>query len=425
MEQVQLEQLSPMMQQYMKTKEENGDCILFYRLGDFYEMFFDDAVTVSRELELTLTGKECGLKERAPMCGVPYHALDTYLNRLVQKGYRVAIAEQMEDPRLAKGLVKREVVRIVTPGTIISDLALDEAKNNYLMCIVYIDRTFGLGVADISTGDFHVTEVEDVYKRQLLTASSRERTQIFRNIFRTRIYDAIQNVLASRAKEMLADIGRLKTQCDEVVQSVRSDDENWKTACSLKDKNYSALLRMAEEALAQDRRLLKNLDARTERLEASVRRLMLRTDAARELNLKIDRYHECCQKLAQLRQEEARAKRARKQLDASSRFLKAKPAFEALNSARMRLKEAEASRLQAERTLAGLNREFAKKQQEQQRAPKRAALLAQLEEKLRRQKLMEEKCLELMKREAELKQRQDIYLKLEEEMCIRDRESVL
>ena len=130
----------------MKTKEENGDCILFYRLGDFYEMFFDDAVTVSRELELTLTGKECGLKERAPMCGVPYHALDTYLNRLVQKGYRVAIAEQMEDPRLAKGLVKREVVRIVTPGTIISDLALDEAKNNYLMCIVYIDRTVGLGV---------------------------------------------------------------------------------------------------------------------------------------------------------------------------------------------------------------------------------------------------------------------------------------
>ena len=162
MEQVQLEQLSPMMQQYMKTKEENGDCILFYRLGDFYEMFFDDAVTVSRELELTLTGKECGLKERAPMCGVPYHALDTYLNRLVQKGYRVAIAEQMEDPRLAKGLVKREVVRIVTPGTIISDLALDEAKNNYLMCIVYIDRTFGLGVADISTGDFHVTEVDSV-----------------------------------------------------------------------------------------------------------------------------------------------------------------------------------------------------------------------------------------------------------------------
>ena len=162
MEQVQLEQLSPMMQQYMKTKEENGDCILLYRLGDLYEMFFDDAVTVSRELELTLTGKECGLKERAPMCGVPYHALDTYLNRLVQKGYRVAIAEQMEDPRLAKGLVKREVVRIVTPGTIISDLALDEAKNNYLMCIVYIDRTFGLGVADISTGDFHVTEVDSV-----------------------------------------------------------------------------------------------------------------------------------------------------------------------------------------------------------------------------------------------------------------------
>ena len=260
-------------------------------------------------------------------------------------------------------------------------------------------------IAMIAQGEF----------QELLTASSRERTQIFRNIFRTRIYDSIQNVLASRAKEMFADISRLKTQCDEVVQSVRSDDENWKTACSLKDKNYSALLRMAEEALAQDRRLLKNLDARTERLEASVRRLMLRTEAARELNLKIDRYHECCQKLAQLRQEAPRAKQARKQLDASSRFLKAKPAFEALNGARMRQKEAEASRLKAERTLTGLNGEFVKKQREQQRAPERAALLAQLEEKLRGQKLMDEKCLELMKREAELKQRQDVYLNLEED----------
>lgn len=144
----------------METKKEYPDCILFYRLGDFYEMFFDDAVTVSKELEITLTGKECGLEERAPMCGVPYHAVDTYLNRLVQKGYKVAIAEQMEDPRLAKGLVKREVIRVVTPGTITSAQALDESKNNYLMGIVYIGETFGIAVADISTGDFLVTEVE-------------------------------------------------------------------------------------------------------------------------------------------------------------------------------------------------------------------------------------------------------------------------
>ncbi len=152
--------LSPMMVHYLETKEQYKDCILFYRLGDFYEMFFEDAITVSRELELTLTGKECGLEERAPMCGVPHHAVEVYLNKLVQKGYKVAIAEQMEDPRLAKGLVKREVVRVVTPGTITSAQALDETKNNYLMGIVYVGEIFGLATADISTGDFFVTEVE-------------------------------------------------------------------------------------------------------------------------------------------------------------------------------------------------------------------------------------------------------------------------
>jgi DNA mismatch repair protein MutS len=152
--------LSPMMTHYLETKKEYPDCVLFYRLGDFYEMFFDDAVTVSRELEITLTGKECGLEERAPMCGVPHHALENYLIRLVQKGFKVAIAEQMEDPKLTKGLVKREVIRVVTPGTITSAQALDETKNNYLMGIVYIGETFGIAVADISTGDFLVTEVE-------------------------------------------------------------------------------------------------------------------------------------------------------------------------------------------------------------------------------------------------------------------------
>lgn len=152
-------QLSPMMQHYMETKKEYPDCILFYRLGDFYEMFFDDALTASRELEITLTGKECGLEERAPMCGVPYHAVDSYLSRLVQKGYKVAIAEQMEDPKQAKGLVKREVIRVVTPGTITSSQALDETKNNYLMAIVYLGDKMGVSVADITTGDFLVTEV--------------------------------------------------------------------------------------------------------------------------------------------------------------------------------------------------------------------------------------------------------------------------
>lgn len=153
-------QLSPMMQKYLETKEQYKDCILFYRLGDFYEMFFDDAVLVSKELELTLTGKDCGLEERAPMCGIPYHAVETYLSRLVEKGYKVAIGEQVEDPKLAKGLVKREVVRVVTPGTNLCTSSLDETKNNYLMCVSYTDDVFGLAITDITTGDFMVTEVD-------------------------------------------------------------------------------------------------------------------------------------------------------------------------------------------------------------------------------------------------------------------------
>jgi DNA mismatch repair protein MutS len=154
-------EFTPMMQKYLETKEEYKDCILFYRLGDFYEMFFDDAVTVSRELELTLTGKSCGMEDRAPMCGVPYHAVDTYLEKLIAKGYKVAICEQVEDPKLAKGLVKREVTRIVTPGTNLNMAALDESKNNYLMCIVYLGDTIGISIVDISTGDYFVTQVDN------------------------------------------------------------------------------------------------------------------------------------------------------------------------------------------------------------------------------------------------------------------------
>lgn len=192
-------QLTPMMQQYLQTKLEYMDCILFYRLGDFYEMFFDDARIASKELELTLTGKDCGMAERAPMCGVPYHAVDGYLNKLVSKGYKVAIGEQMEDPKLAKGLVKREVIRIVTPGTNLDAQALDETRNNYLMCVVRACQTrngldsadrsvcqpqsgseiadascrrensrgrylYGVSVADISTGEYLMSEVDSERK---------------------------------------------------------------------------------------------------------------------------------------------------------------------------------------------------------------------------------------------------------------------
>ncbi|MEE3467805.1 MAG: DNA mismatch repair protein MutS [Eubacterium sp.] len=157
-------QLSPMMQNYLDTKEEYKDCIVFYRLGDFYEMFFDDAKLVSRELELTLTGKACGLEERAPMCGVPFHSADTFIHRLVDRGYKVAICEQMEDPKQAKGLVRREVTRIITPGTNSFTEAMEDDRNNFLMGIVAAPEGFGMAVTDVSTGEFHVAEIEDANK---------------------------------------------------------------------------------------------------------------------------------------------------------------------------------------------------------------------------------------------------------------------
>lgn len=161
-----MSEYTPMMEQYLEIKKEYKDYVLFYRLGDFYEMFFEDAINVSKELELTLTGKNCGAKERAPMCGVPYHAVEGYLNKLVKKGYKVAICEQVEDPKTAKGIVRREVIRIVTPGTNTDSQALDESRNNYIMCIVYLTDKYGVSIADVSTGDYAVTEVDS--ERKLL-----------------------------------------------------------------------------------------------------------------------------------------------------------------------------------------------------------------------------------------------------------------
>ena len=152
---------SPMMQHYLQTKEEYKDCILFYRLGDFYEMFFDDAKTVSKELELTLTGKDCGQEERAPMCGIPFHAAENYITRLVSNGHKVAICEQMEDPKKAKGIVKREVIKVVTPSTNLNSQSLDETKNNYLCGIVYLGDKIGVSFIDYTTGDYFVTELEN------------------------------------------------------------------------------------------------------------------------------------------------------------------------------------------------------------------------------------------------------------------------
>lgn len=155
------QQLTPMMQQYMETKKEYPDCILFYRLGDFYEMFYEDALTASKVLEITLTGKNCGLEEKAPMCGVPYHAVETYLNKMVSSGYKVAICEQMEDPATTKGIVRREVIRIVTPGTNLNMQALEEGKNNYIMSVVYFPDKIGISFADVTTGEYRLTEMTD------------------------------------------------------------------------------------------------------------------------------------------------------------------------------------------------------------------------------------------------------------------------
>ena len=152
---------SPMMQHYLDTKNQYKDCILFYRLGDFYEMFFDDAIKVSRELELTLTGKDCGQEERAPMCGIPFHAAESYISRLIAKGYKVAICEQLEDPKQAKGIVKRDVIRVVTPGTVMEANLLDDRKNNYIMCVYKNGIYFGVTVCDITTGDFRTTEIKE------------------------------------------------------------------------------------------------------------------------------------------------------------------------------------------------------------------------------------------------------------------------
>ena len=156
-------QLTPMMDQYQQIKKENPDCLLFFRLGDFYEMFFEDAVTTSRELELTLTGRASGAGERAPMCGVPYHAAEVYIQRLVQRGYKVAICEQVEDPKLAKGLVKREITRIVTPGTTMN-AELPAENNNYIVSVDRVEDAIGLAVCDVTTGEFLVTEFEEEEK---------------------------------------------------------------------------------------------------------------------------------------------------------------------------------------------------------------------------------------------------------------------
>ena len=219
-----MNEFSPMMQEYLKTKEQYKDCILFYRLGDFYEMFFDDAIRVSKELELTLTGKQCGQEERAPMCGIPFHAADTYIAKLIEKGYKVAICEQLEDPKQAKGMVKRGVIRVVTPGTVIESNLLDEKKNNYIMSIYKNGINFGISVCDISTGDFRATQIVETNNfPKLIDEISR--------------YTPAEIVVNPFMFDSLEEINKIKERFEVYVSRVK--DEAFSTDATKLISNYS------------------------------------------------------------------------------------------------------------------------------------------------------------------------------------------
>lgn len=221
-------ELSPMMKQYFEIKEQNKDCILFYRLGDFYEMFYDDAILASRELELTLTGRDCGQNERAPMCGVPFHSCESYIARLVAKGYKVAICEQTEDPKATKGLVKREIIRVITPGTVMEQSMLDEGRNNYICSMYAADKTIGLCFCDISTGELHATEIggkdnEQILINQLSAYSPRE-ILLGGDVIKIHDLPVFIKSKLSAGVEMLEDEKFDLSVCSRAVDTQFSDD---------------------------------------------------------------------------------------------------------------------------------------------------------------------------------------------------------
>ena len=214
---------SPMMQKYLETKEQYKDCILFYRLGDFYETFFEDAITASRELEITLTGKDCGQKERAPMAGIPYHAAENYVARLIGKGYKVAICEQLEDPKTTKGIVKRGVIRVVTPGTIVESNMLEERKNNYIMSIYKQGIYFGIGITDLSTGEFYSSQIKETNNFALLLDE----------IARFTPAELIINTMMEESKE---EISKIKTRFPNVYITKFEDQYFSENTLKIKEK---------------------------------------------------------------------------------------------------------------------------------------------------------------------------------------------
>ncbi len=239
-------ELSPMMKQYFKIKEENKDSILFFRLGDFYEMFFDDAKLASKELELTLTGRDCGQEERAPMCGVPFHSCESYIARLVAKGYKVAICEQTEDPATAKGLVKRDIIRVITPGTVMESSMLDESKNNYICCMFAKDKHIGLCFCDISTGELYATNIsgKDYYNSLISQLSSYNPKEILfgGDIVKLKELPQFIKTKLSAGVEMLDDEEFNFEACLQIVTSHFKDEANLVKDCDVIVSAIGALL---------------------------------------------------------------------------------------------------------------------------------------------------------------------------------------
>ena len=251
---IDMSKLSPMMVRYFETKKQYEDCILFYRLGDFYEMFFDNALTASRELEITLTGKQCGLEEKAPMCGVPHHSVSSYVAKLVEKGYKVAICEQLEDPKAAKGLVERDVVRIITPGTITEENILDEKKNNYLG-VIYKGKKTGIAFSDISTGEVYTTEVTDT-------------DDVMSELARYNPTEIVINKLAEKEYKPKIKL-RFTSVIDEMEEDYFEDETNkviseqFKNAPALSEYCEKAVLGMVRYLMETQKRSVDYIDSIT------------------------------------------------------------------------------------------------------------------------------------------------------------------
>ena len=233
---------SPMMQKYLETKEQYKDCILFYRLGDFYEMFFDDAILVARELEITLTGKDCGQEERAPMAGVPHHSAEIYISKLIAKGYKVAICEQLENPKDAKGIVKRGVIKVITPGTVVESNMLEERKNNFIMSIFKSGIYFGIGVCDISTGEFYAAEIKD----------NNNFPQLLDEIAR---YNPSEIVINSMMADCSEEMSKIKERFETYVTRFQdkffdSQPEKIISRFSIQDTNHKTIENIEERTLA-------------------------------------------------------------------------------------------------------------------------------------------------------------------------------